>query len=99
MNQQAMLKKARQLQQEMLETQKEIDATEFTANVGPISLTMNGAREIIKLVIEKDYELASDEDRELLEDSVVAASSKLSKEISDYTEEKMSKYKAFLGGF
>lgn len=99
MNQQAMLRKARQLQQEMLATQKEIDETEFTANVGPVTVVMNGAKELLKVVIDKDYELAGDDDREILEDSIVAASSKLNKEIAEYTEEKMAKYKAFLGGF
>lgn len=99
MNQQAMLKRARQLQAEMIQTQKEIDETEFTASVGPVTVVMKGSKELVRVVIEKDYSLDSDDDRELLEDSIVAANGKLIDEINKFTEEKMSKYKAFLGGF
>ncbi len=99
MNQQAMLKRARQLQQEMIQTQKEIDETEFTASVGPVTVVMKGSKELVRVVIEKDYSIDSDDEREMLEDSIVAANGKLIDEINKFTEEKMSKYKAFLGGF
>ena len=99
MNQQAMLRKARQLQQEMLATQKEIDETSFTASVGPVTVVMKGSKILERVVIDTDYKIETEEDKELLEDSIVAACSKLNTEINNFTEEKMAKYKAFLGGF
>lgn len=99
MNQQALLRKARELQQEMLNTQKEIEEAEFTNVSGPVSITMKGTKQIVKVVIDKDYEITSSDDIELLEDSIVAASNNLIDEINKYTEEKMAKYKSFLGGF
>ena len=50
MNQQAMLKRARQLQQEMIQTQKEIDETEFTASVGPVTVVMKGSKELVRVM-------------------------------------------------
>jgi len=99
MNQQALLRKARQLQEEMLSTQKEIEEATFTNVSGPVSVTMKGNKQVVKVVIDSDYKIDSIDDKELLEDSIVAATSNLINEINNYTEEKMSKYKAFLGGF
>lgn len=99
MNQQAMMRKIRQLQQEMLDTQKEIEETEFTANCGPVKMVMMGNKTISKVIIEDDYVIESADDKELLEDSIVAASSQLISEIDKYTEEKMAKYRSMLGGF
>ena len=99
MNQQAMMRKVQKLQQEMLATQKEIDETRFTAVVGPVTVVMKGSKELEKVVIEKGYSIDDDDDKGMLEDSIVAACAKLTDEINKYTDEKMSKYKAFLGGF
>ena len=45
-----------------------------------------------------DFSIEDDSDREILEDSIVAASQKLIEEIDNYTEEEMAKYTAFFGG-
>lgn len=94
-----MIKKVRQLQNEMLATQKEIEETIFTSNCGPVTLSMLGSKEIKSVKIEADFTIDSVDDKELLEDSLVAASNQLMKEINDFTEEKMAKYKSMLGGF
>lgn len=94
-----LLKKARQLQNEMMQTQREIEETEFTANCGPVSLVMLGNKTVVRVKIEADFTIDGSEDLELLEDSFVAASNQISTEIDRFTEEKMSKYKSMLGGF
>lgn len=99
MNQQAMLRKARQLQQEMLAAQREIEETSFTTSVGPVTMEMKGSKEVSKVKIDADFKIESDDDREMLEDAIVAASGKLQAEINAFTEEKMGKYKSLLGGF
>jgi hypothetical protein len=93
----AQFRKLRQLQQEMMDTQKEIEESEFTANCGPVSLTMLGTKEVKSVRISKDFKIEDDSDLEILEDSFVAANNQLINEINNYTNEKMSKYTAVLG--
>lgn len=99
MNQQALIKKMRQLQNEMLATQKEIDETEFTSNCGPVTVVMYGTKLVKKVTIDEDFSIESIDDKEMLEDSILAAVNQISEDINEFTEEKMSKYRAFTGGF
>lgn len=99
MNQQAMLKKARQLQKEMEETQREIAETIFTESAGGV-VTVNvlGTKEIVSVKIADDFEVESKEDLEMLQDMIVAAANNAYQKIDKTTEEKMAKYSAFFGG-
>lgn len=97
MNKQAMMR-IKRLQQEMVQTQKEIEETEFSATSGPVTLVMLGKKEIKSLTIDKDFEFEDKDDYEMLEDAVVALSRQLVQEIEEYTEEKMSKYTSMFGG-
>lgn len=99
MNQQALIKKMRQLQNEMLATQKEIDETEFTSNCGPVTVVMYGTKLVKTVTIDEDFKIESADDKEMLEDSILAAINQISEDINEFTEEKMSKYRAFTGGF
>ena len=63
MNQQAMLKKVRQMQKEMEETQQEICETLFTESAGGVvSVTMKGTKEIVKIEILDGFEAEGPED-------------------------------------
>lgn len=97
MNKQAMLK-IKRLQQEMIQTQKEIEQTEFSATSGPITLVMLGKKEIKSVAIDKEFEFVDKDDYEMVEDAIVALSRQLISEIDEYTEEKMSKYTSMFGG-
>lgn len=97
MNKQVMLR-IKRLQQEMIQTQKEIEGTEFSATSGPVTLVMLGKKEIKSVSIDKDFEFEDRDDIEMVEDAIVALSRQLTKEIEDYTEEKMSKYTSMFGG-
>ena len=99
MNQQAMLRKMRQLQKEMLETQKQIEETLFTATCFPVTGEMYGSRKDFKVSIDKDFVIEDEDDRETLEDAIVSVVNKLLKDIDKMTEEKMSKYQALTGFF
>ncbi len=99
MNQQAMLRKARQLQKEMEETQKEIAETLFSESAGGVvTVTLNGTKELVEVKISNDFEIESKEDLEMLQDMIVAACKNAYQKIDKTTEEKMAKYSAFLGG-
>ena len=100
MNQQAMLRKVMKMKQEMEQTQKAINETEYTATSGGIvSVTALGTKEIVKIEVKDDFECEGKEDLEILLDSIVAASKQVIKDIEKDTEEKMAKYAALLGGF
>ena len=99
MNQQAMLRKVRQMQQEMLKTQEEISNTDFTqTDGGVVKVTLKGTKELVSVEILDGFEIESKEDYEMLSDMIVAACKKAYDEIDKTTEEKMSKYQALLGG-
>lgn len=99
MNQQAMLRKVRQMQQEMLKTQEEISNTDFVQSAGGVvKVTMKGTKEIVSVEILDGFEIESKEDYEMLSDMIVAACKKAYDEIDKTTEEKMGKYQAMLGG-
>lgn len=99
MNQQAMLRKMRQLQKEMLETQKQIEETLFTANCFPVTGEMYGSRKGFKVTVDKSFEIEDADDQEALEDAIAAVVNQLLTDIDKMTEEKMSKYQALTGLF
>ena len=100
MNQQAMMRKLLKMKQEMEETQKEINESEYEVSSGGIvTVTALGTKEIIKVEISEDFEAESKEDLEMLADTIVAACNTAYKDIEKTTEEKMAKYQALLGGF
>ncbi len=99
MNQQAMLRKMRQLQKEMLETQKQIEETLFTANCFPVTGEMFGSRKGFKVTIDKSFEIEDADDQEALEDAISSVVNQLLTDIDKMTEEKMSKYQALTGLF
>ena len=99
MNQQAMLRKMRQLQKEMMETQKQIEETLFTASCFPVTGEMLGSRSGFKVTIDKNFEIEDEDDQEALEDAIAAVVNQLLNDIDKMTEEKMSKYQAMASLF
>ena len=99
MNQQALLRKMRQLQKEMLETQKQIEETLFTASCFPVTGEIFGSRKGFKITLDKSFEIEDNDDQEALEDAISSVVNQLLNDIDKMTEEKMSKYQALTGLF
>ena len=97
MNQQAMMRKIQQLKKDMLATQQEIQTTEFKTVCGAVTVIMLGSKEVKQVIFDEEYQVTDKDDLEVLADMVVAACRQLSKEIDEYTEEKMQKYAALMG--
>ena len=97
MNQQAMLRKMRQLQKEMMETQKQIEETLFTASCFPVTGEMLGSRSGFKVTIDKNFEIEDADDQEALEDAIAAVVNELLESIDKTTNEKMAKYQSIAG--
>lgn len=100
MNQQVMLRKLKKMQDEMLQTQKEIEETVFTASAGGVvSIEMYGTKELKSVKIDDGFETEGKEDFELLSDMIVAACKEACNKIDKTTAQKMEKYSALTGGF
>lgn len=100
MNQQVMLRKLKKMQEEMMQTQKEIEETVFSASAGGVvTVEIYGTKEIKAVKVSDDFEVEGKEDLEMLSDMVVAACNETYRKIDKVTEEKMSKYNALAGGF
>lgn len=96
---QAMIRKVQQMQKDMKKTQDEIVNTEFTATCGVVTVTMMGDNSLKQITFEEGFSATDKEDLEMLADMIVAAAHQTQDEISRFTEEKMQKYQALLGGF
>lgn len=84
-----MMEKVKQMQEEAVKVKKE--AMEKTVSAesggGMVKVVMNGAGRIKSLKIEK--ELINPEEQDMLEDLIVAAVNKASKDASDLVDEEM----------
>lgn len=99
MNQQALLRKLKKMQDEMMQTQKEIEETVFKASSGGIvSVEVYGSKTLKSVTIDDDFTADGKEDLEMLGDAVVAAVNKAYAEVDKTTETKMAKFAALTGG-
>jgi len=94
-----MIKKIQAMQREIQQAQRDIEETLFTISSGAVTVVIYGNHEVKEVKIDPTFEVQGPDDLELLGDMFVAASHKANEEIAQYTEEKLSKYKAFMGGF
>ena len=100
MNQQVLMKKIKKMQEEMIQTQQEIENTVFYASAGgAVNPEAPGTKELKAVSVEDDFEIESKEDIEMLNEMIVAACNQAYKEIEKTTKERMEKYNSMLGGF
>ncbi len=73
MNLQKMLKQAQDMQQKLQDMQQEMEAKEYdgTAGGGMVTVTLTGKGKMVRLAV--DPSLVDPEDKEVLEDLIVAA--------------------------
>ena len=90
MNMQAMMQQAKKLQKDMMETQKKIDAMEFTGKSSIVTVTMSGKKELKTVMI--DAESMDKEEIEMLQDMITVAVNDALKQIDKVIEEKMGVY-------
>ena len=96
---QALIRKVQQMQKEMEQTQREIKNTVFHGSIaGVVKVEVMGNRELVTVNIDPHFEINDEDDREVLNDAIVASCNQAYEEIDKVTEEKMGKYQALLGG-
>lgn len=94
---QKQLKQLQAMQAEMERTQAELAEKELTttAGGGAVEVTVNGNKEITKLVIDKD--VVDPDDVEMLQDLVMAAVNEAIRQMEELSESEMNKITGGLG--
>ena len=89
MNQQAMMKQAQKMQQQMLQMQEEMERKTYTAKAGGgmVTAEVNGKHEIVNLTINPD--VVDPDDAEMLADLVMAAINEANRAATKDSEAKM----------
>ena len=95
---QKQLKQLQAMQAEMEQTQAELAERELTttAGGGAIEVTVNGNKEITKLVIDKD--VVDPDDVEMLQDLVMAAVNEAMRQMEELVDSEMNKITGGFGG-
>ena len=94
---QKQLRQLQAMQAEMEQKQAELEEKEITttAGGGAIEVTMNGKKEITKLVIDKD--VVDPDDVEMLQDLMTAAGNEAIRQITELEESEMNSITGGLG--
>ena len=91
------MKQAKQMQDKMMETQKELESMEVegSSGGGAVKAVINGKKELISLDI--DSELLSD-DKEILEDLIIACVNQAQNKFDEISKDKMGAISGGLPG-
>ncbi|MDD3999404.1 MAG: YbaB/EbfC family nucleoid-associated protein [Bacilli bacterium] len=96
----SLLNKVKKMQDDMVATQQEIEATSFYASSGGVvDVEVKGTKDLVKVNINESFEIESKEDLEMLGEMIIAACNQAYKEIEKVTLEKMGPYQDMLSGF
>lgn len=93
-----LMKQAQRMQRQMEESQKELEAKEFTAKAGggAVEVTVSGKKELTKVVLDK--EVVDPDDVEMLQDLIMAATNEALRMVDGASQEAMGKMTGGLGG-
>ena len=96
-NQMNMMRQAQKMQQDFMKMQQELESTdfEFTSGGGAVKAVITGTRQFSSLEI--NPEVVDPEDREMLQDLILAAVNGALKLADDKTSEAMAKLQGGMG--
>lgn len=94
----SLMRQAQKMQEDMQNKQAELEEREYdiSAGGGVVNLRINGKKEILSISLEP--EIIDPDDKETLEDILVAAVNEAIKRVEDTNNEEMSKITGALGG-
>jgi len=94
-----MLKKLQQMQKDMVNAQKELEASTFygTAGGGSVSVEFTGNKRMQSITIQ-DGAFTLPDDQDILQDSILAAINDCMQKIDEETEATMGQFSKGLGG-
>ena len=93
-----LMKQAQRMQRQMEESQRELEATEFTAKAGggAVEVTVTGQKQMTKIVLSQD--VVDPDDVEMLQDLILAATNEAMKMADEASANMMSKMTGGMGG-
>ena len=93
-----LMKQAQRMQRQMEESQRELEAAEFTAKAGggAVEVTVTGKNQVTNIVLSKD--VVDPDDIEMLQDLILAAISEAMKMADDASANMMSSLTGGMGG-
>ena len=91
-----MMKKIQEMQENMEKVQQEVEASEFSSTTGggAVEVTVNGAHEILSVVIKP--EVVDPEDIEMLQDMIISAANESIRKANEAMEKGMEQAKGGL---
>lgn len=97
-NMQQLMRQAQKLQEQMGKVQEELDSREYEASSGGgmVTVKVSGLRQVLSITI--DEKVIDPEDKEMLEDMVMAAVNEALKKGEETREAEMSKLSPGMGG-
>lgn len=93
-----LMKQAQRMQRQMEESQKELEAKEYTASAGggAVSVVVSGKKEVLKVTLDPDA--VDPEDVEMLQDLIMAATNEALRMADEASAQMLSKMTGGLGG-
>ena len=93
-----LMKQAQRMQRQMEESQRELEAAEFTAKAGggAVEVTVTGKKQVTNIVLSKD--VVDPDDVEMLQDLILAAINEAMKMADEASANMMSKMTGGMGG-
>ena len=93
-----LMKQAQKMQRQMEESQRELEATEFTAKAGggAVEVTVTGKKQVTNIVLSQD--VVDPDDVEMLQDLIMAAINEAMKMADDASANMMSSLTGGMGG-
>lgn len=96
-NMSQIMKQAKAMQEKMAEMQKKIEETEIegSSGGGAVKIIMNGKHEVKNLFI--DPSIVNSDEKEVLEDLIIAALNDVNKKISENTNDQLGSISGGMG--
>ena len=93
-----LMKQAQKMQRQMEESQRELEATEFTAKAGggAVEVTVTGKKQVTNIVLSKD--VVDPDDVEMLQDLILAAINEAMKMADNASASMMNSLTGGMGG-
>ena len=93
-----LMKQAQRMQRQMEESQRELEAAEFTAKAGggAVEVTVTGKKQVTNIVLSQD--VVDPDDVEMLQDLILAAINEAMKMADEASANMMSKMTGGMGG-
>ena len=93
-----LMKQAQRMQRQMEESQRELEATEFTAKAGggAVEVTVTGKKQVTNIVLSQD--VVDPDDVEMLQDLILAAINEAMKMADDASANMMNRMTGGMGG-